>query len=162
MAKSNLQVKVFKVEKEDFAMKILQAHHHGGSVAAMVSRCINARQPEWQFDFDDRYDELGFHISIGEYDALILDIMGPSVIDGQGRFPDIGRHETDDGMVTGIVLALRLKEFFPNLAIVVKTSKFYSEELEKQCLEKGVELIDAMEKPEEVIEAIKRALPSKP
>jgi len=66
-----------------------------------------------------QFDELLEELFTGDYQALIIDVLGPERFDGSGRFDDIDRHESRDGECMAYVLALRLRKIFPRLPIVI-------------------------------------------
>ncbi|MFA6526108.1 MAG: hypothetical protein WCT26_01690 [Candidatus Buchananbacteria bacterium] len=65
------------------------------------------------------HDELVKELKTGKYEALFIDMLCPNGFFGEGLFPDIGEHESYNGSLTAFLLALRLREVYPDLPIVI-------------------------------------------
>lgn len=65
------------------------------------------------------HDELVKELRTGNYEALFIDKLCPKSFLGEGLFPDIGERESCNGSLTAFLLALRLREVYPDLPIVI-------------------------------------------
>lgn len=86
---------------------------------------INAQIADRQVEIEaeNDYNSIDSRLQQGSFDALFIDMMGPeSIVAVPGRHACICRHDTHDGLITGVLLSIILRRLHQRLPIVVTIS----------------------------------------